>query len=244
MRRICAPTLDARLETALALCRPCALIADIGADHGRQSAAALMRGVAQHALIAVVSAKALEKARARVFRLGLEDRAVFAVADGLDALSALAGQSADTIFILGMGGDTLSGILLRGQARLAGATLVLSAHTDVPALRQTVCDVGSRIHQEAVAQDGERYYILMQCQPAAPHEPTYDDEALWLGPELLKTLPPLWKPVLERRMRLLKQGIGAMERAGLRKDEARLDAFRREMVCVRRALDRYEEVAL
>lgn len=243
MRRIVAPTLDARLETALALCEPCDVCADVGADHGRLGAAALMRGVAKRALLSDVSAKALEKSRVRIRRLGLGDRVVFAVADGLDALDALGDQRADTVFVLGMGGDTVSGILSRGRGRLQGATLVLSVHTDMPELRQTVCEIGYRIRREEVVQDGQRYYILMKCQPAEPSEPAYDDEALWLGPALLRTFPPLWKPVLERRKRLLSQGVEAMAKAGLAKDEARLAAFRREMVCVQRALDHYKEVA-
>lgn len=235
-----APKLSARLEAAVALAEQCAVGADIGADHGRLSAALIMRGIARRMLIADVSEKALQKARLCIGRLGLERQAVFAVADGLDALDAVPDEPVDTAFILGMGGETVSGILLRGRDRLRGATLILSAQTDLALLRQTLCDIGYRARREEVVLDGGRYYILMKCQPARPDEPVYTEEELWLGASLLKALPPLWQPVLVRRKRLLEQATAAMRDAALDKDAQRLEAFERELGYVTRALARYE----
>ena len=66
----------------MALAQGAQVFADIGADHGRLSAVMLLSG-ARSALVADISAAALEKARKRLHALGLDNRATFAVADGL-----------------------------------------------------------------------------------------------------------------------------------------------------------------
>ena len=92
MRR--APILDGRLSAAMALAGQPKLFADIGADHGRLSVVMLLADPKRRALVADVSAAALSKAQARISWMGLTDRAVFAVADGLDALDSLFGWDA------------------------------------------------------------------------------------------------------------------------------------------------------
>ncbi len=228
--------LDGRLSAAMALGAGTRVFADIGADHGRLSAALLLGG-AGHGLVSDVSAAALEKARRRLCALGLEDRATFAVADGLDALSALEGPSPDTIFVLGMGGGTVCGILKRGCHRLCGASLVLGAQTDLPMVRRAVSDIGYRIRREQIAPAGGRDYVLMRCGVARPGEAAYTEEELWLGPVLLRERPAQWRRVLERRERILQQEISAMQRADLEKDKARLALSRRELGYVARALE-------
>ena len=111
------------------------------------------------------SQECMEKARKRLLALGLDNRATFAVADGLAALDALK-QPPDTVFVLGMGGETIGGILHRGHTRLGGAALILGAQTDLPMVRRTVCEVGYRIRSEVIASAGGRDYVLMRCTPA------------------------------------------------------------------------------
>ncbi len=219
----------------------CRLFADIGADHGRLSAIALMQRKAERALVTDISDKALQKARTLITRLGLKERVIFSVSDGLDALKALNGENADAVFILGMGGETVGGILRRGYERLCGSTLIMSVHTDIPALRAAVVDIGYRIREERIAHDSGRDYVLMKCMPALPNEPAYTEEELMMGAELMRSLPSAWKPLLDRRLRLLTQGIAAMEQAGLQKDAERLGLFKREYDYVTSALRRLEE---
>lgn len=234
-------TPDARLSEALDMLGKCGAFADIGADHGRLSAAALLQGRAEHALISDISEKALSKARALIARLGLEERATFAVSDGLDALDALGGRRADAVFILGMGGGTAGGILRRGRDRLNGAALIMSAHSDIPVLRAAVCDIGYRIRDERVVRDGGRFYVLMKCLPALPDERPYDEKELYLGAGLMSAMPSEWLPLLRRNERLLKKCIAAMEAAALQKDGERLTLFRRELGYVTDMLKRCGE---
>ena len=173
-------------------------------------------------------AAALEKARKRLHALGLDNRATFAVADGLAALDALK-QPPDTVFVLGMGGETIGGILRRGHTRLGGAALILGAQTDLPMVRRTVCEVGYRIRSEVIASAGGRDYVLMRCTPARADEAVYTERECMLGPGLLRDPSSEWQRVLKRREHLLQQEISAMEKAGLEKDRERLAMNRREL---------------
>lgn len=231
--------LDGRLQAALLLAQPCGVCADIGADHGRLSAALLQSGRAKHVLAADVSAPSLNKAKHLLGGLGLSDRATFAVADGLRALDAL-NVPAETVFVLGMGGQTLSRILEEGHERLHGATLVLGAQTDLPLLRETLCQIGYRIRQEQPVKESGRYYLLMQCPPAEDGEPAYDERQQLLGPVLLREHPPLWRDMLERRERLLQSAVSSMEQAKTPVDGEQLALYRREMDYVRQALQLFE----
>lgn len=235
-----APILDGRLSAAFALAQDCHAFADIGADHGRLSAALLLADGERRGLVADISPLALTKARSRIHSLLLENRVQFVVADGLDALE---GAKADTVLILGMGGDTIRGILTRGAEHLCGAALILGPHTDAPLVRQALVEIGYRIRQEQIVRDAGRDYLLMRATPALEDEPTYTEEELWLGPVLLRECPVSWLPVLQRRKRLLGQGIRAMRETPKAKDAKRLCDSEREYGYVLRALARFGKEA-
>lgn len=235
-----APILDGRLSAAFALARDCRFFADIGADHGRLSAALLLADSGRRGLVADISPLALSKARSRIHSLRLDERVRFAVADGLDALED---AKADTVLILGMGGDTIRGILTRGVAHLHGAALILGPHTDAPLVRQALMDIGYRIRQEQIVRDAGRDYLLLRATPAVADEPPYTEEELWLGPVLLREHPASWLPVLQRRKRLLGQGIRAMRETPKAKDAQRLCDYEREYGYVLRALARFGKEA-
>lgn len=230
------PILDGRLSAAMELAGETKVFADIGADHGRLSAVLLLNDSERMALVADISAPALSKARTLIERLGLTERAVFAVANGLDALDACREHNPDTIFVLGMGGETVSGILRRGQNKLQGARLILGAQTDLPAVRSTLVEIGYRIRHEVVACENERDYILICAEVSQEHEACYSEEELLLGPSLMRQLPQNWSPVLIRRMRLLEQGIHAMTSSANAKDSERLALFQRELKYIQNVL--------
>jgi tRNA (adenine22-N1)-methyltransferase len=223
------PLLDARLRAAADWVAPCGVCADIGCDHGRLGTALLLENRCHMLLAADVSAKALAKASTRIAAQGLESRTVFAAADGLDALAALPDGRADTVCILGMGGETLAGILTRGQSCLRGARLVLGAQTELPLLRKTLCDIGYRLRAERVIQADGRLYILMLALPAASGAPAYTERQLLLGPCLLATLPPEWTAWLARRRTLLQTAVAALQNAQAEAHATRLAALRQEL---------------
>ena len=229
------PILDERLRAACEMVPPCAICADIGADHGRLSAVLLAEGIAQAVLAADVSEKALSKAKRRLRELHMEERVTFAVADGLQALDALPEPRVDAICILGMGGDTIDSILRDGQTRLQGATLVLGPQTMQPLLRETLSLLSYRLTQERIARADGRMYLLMQAKPCeVPIR--YTEEELLLGPCLLASRPPEWQPWLERKARLLSETVTAMQTANASKDAERLALAQKELEYTRNAL--------
>ena len=233
MRR--APILDGRLSTAMELAKGSRIFADIGADHGRLSTVMLLEDPQRIGLVADISPLALDKARARIERMGLNARAHLRVADGLEALRDFP-YHPDTVFILGMGGDTVSQILLRGSALLHDAALVLGAQTEIPLVREALAQIGYRISNEIIANENKRDYLLIRAERSG-NPVSYSEKEILLGPVLLKTLPQNWLPVLKRRERLLQQGIIAMENSRLEKDSARLEAAKREIQYVSQTID-------
>ena len=132
------PTLDERLQAAADLFTACDIGADIGADHGRLSCYLLHHQVCGRMIVSDVSADSLMKARRLLALHGLDERADFRVADGLDTLDA----PVNCLAICGMGGRLMGDILLRGRQKLQGASLVLSCHTEIPLLRQILSRIG------------------------------------------------------------------------------------------------------
>ena len=235
-----APLLDERLEAAVAMAVPCRVCADIGADHGKLSAAMLCRGLCEHMLVSDISDKALEKSRVLLGGLHLQDQVTFSVADGLDGAKLLT-EPLDTCFILGMGGETMAHILEAGQAALNGAKLILSPQTDIPLVRATLVAMGYRIRREEIIPSGKRQYVLMRAEPALPGERPYTAEELILGPVLMKERPAAWEAYLRREEQYAQTAVAAMEKASTNKDSERLAHFRGTLSLVQEALRGFEK---
>ena len=186
------PQLDERLR-AVANCMPaCDWAADIGADHGRLSCHLLQSGRCKHMLVSDISADSLAKARRLLALHGVAERAEFRVADGLDALTRPVLAAA----ICGMGGATIAKMLQRSPEKLAGAALVLSAHTDIPLVRETLGEIGYHIDEERLARAGGRFYIVIRALPGGAR---YTEKELLLGPALLGDRSPEWLAYLRWR---------------------------------------------
>lgn len=155
--------LDERLALAAALYEPCLLGADIGTDHGYLPCHLLQNHICQRMILTDLSPNAIQRAKAQVQRRHLEERVTLRCADGLDALTEPCG----CVSIMGMGGQTIAEILLRGQARLHGAVLVLSAHTELSAVRQAIMLIGYHITQERLCRADGRFYVFWRAEPGA-----------------------------------------------------------------------------
>ena len=212
------PALDDRLAQALAFFPVCEYGADIGADHGRLSCALLAKGICRRMCVSDISGESLEKARGLLALHGLAQRADFRVGDGLDALP----RAAQAVAILGMGGHTLSQILLKGQGRLKGAALVLSAHTQLPLVRRTLMEMEYHIDAEQIAQAGGRFYVVLRALPGAER---YDQRQLFLGPRLTEGCCAHYRAFLSWRIGVtacMRTADAAQEFAWLKEEEERV----------------------
>ena len=190
-------TLDPRLSLAFELYPPCDLAADIGTDHAYLPIALLKAGKCRRMILSDVSPDALRNARDHVLRAGLSDRADLRLGNGLDVVA----EPCQAVSILGMGGRTIAGILRKGADRLDGAGLLLSAHSDLPEVRQAVMDIGYRLTAEEPVLDGRRFYLIMT---AAPGQEALTSRELRLGKPLFRSSSSLLKPYLAFRTRVLE----------------------------------------
>ena len=198
--------LDERLSLAAELYIPCDLGADIGTDHGQLPCSLLESGVCREMILADVSPKALSRAEAEVCRRHLEKRAELICADGLDALTRPCG----CVSVMGMGGETLSGILRRGKDRLQGAALVLSAHTELHLVRQAICDIGYHITREVLCRSAGRFYVFWQ---ALPGEGIMTADEIRYGSLMLREETPLLREYLAWRRRVASDRLQGLQRA-------------------------------
>ena len=213
--------LDPRLSLAFDLYDRCALAADIGTDHARLPAALLRQGVCDRMVLTDLSPSALENARDNIARAGLTDRVDFRLGDGLLPLR----EDFGVISVLGMGGRTIHQILTRGASRLGGAALILSAHTDLPLVRQAVQDVGLHLVSETPCLDDGRYYLILKALPGEEH---LSPREIRLGRKLFESDSPVLAPYLDHRREVLEAKLAGLTRAA-RPDEARIAELKEDI---------------
>ena len=200
-------SLDARLSLACDLYDPCALGADIGTDHAHLPAALLQRGRCQRMILTDISPDALENARQTMIRYRLMDRVSLRLGSGLEPLSEPCGM----ISVMGMGGRTIHDILLHGQTYLNGASLLLSAHTDLPLIRQALMTIGYYMDREEPCFCAGRFYLVLRARPGLAE---WTPRELRLGGPLFSSSSPVLIPYLSRRREVLRIRLQGLRRAG------------------------------
>ena len=198
--------LDARLSLAYDLYDPCELAADIGTDHAHLPAALLQRGRCQRMILTDLSESALCNARNEMIRCRLMDRVSLRAGDGLAPLSEACGM----ISVTGMGGRTIRDILLEGKEKLQGASLVLSAHTDLPLIREAVQEIGYHLDREEPCFCAGRFYLVLRARPGA-REMT--PREIRLGGPLFESSSDQLIPYLSRRLDVLLDRLRGLESA-------------------------------
>ena len=193
-------TLDPRLSLAFDLYDTCELAADIGTDHARLPAALLQRGRCRRMILTDLSESALANARGEIIRRRLTDRVDFRCGNGLQPLQETCGM----ISVTGMGGRTIRDILLSGQDRLRGASLLLSAHTDLPLIREAVCRIGYHLEAEEPCFSAGRFYLVLRARPGAAE---LTPREIRLGGPLFESASDHLIPYLSRRRDVLQEKL-------------------------------------
>ena len=187
-----------RLARAADMLGPCAVIADIGSDHGRLAVALLQQGRAERVIAGDISATSLEKARSLATLCGVEDRVDLRVADGL---AALAPGEAEAILLAGMGGLLMARILSEGEAVARTAKrIVLQPQGNAAELRTFLYESGYAIEEEAIIFDNGRYYQLIRAVNGQPHPLPrgWPKGYLELGPVAYEGRDPLLLPLAQK----------------------------------------------
>ena len=220
--------LDSRLSLVFDLYPACKLGADIGTDHGYLPCALLEAGKADHMILTDISASALSNATAETVRRHLSSRVTLLTGDGLSPIT----EKCEVISITGMGGRTIRQILLNGLDKLCGATLILSAHTDLPLLRRTLGEIGYTLRSEKICKAAGRFYLVLLATPGVER---LTDQEIRLGSLLFTSEDACLPQYLAHRKQVLSkklQGILSVctdeqnpETNELQSDIAYLDRF-------------------
>ena len=214
-------TLDPRLSLAFDLYDTCELAADIGTDHARLPAALLQRGRCRRMILTDLSESALANARGEIIRRRLTDRVDFRCGNGLQPLQETCGM----ISVTGMGGRTIRDILLSGQDRLRGASLLLSAHTDLPLIREAVCRIGYHLEAEEPCFSAGRFYLVLRARPGAAE---LTPREIRLGGPLFESASDHLIPYLSRRRDVLQEKLKGLLTAD-ESDETLISQIREDL---------------
>ena len=199
-------TLNPRLTLAYDLYDDCDLAADIGTDHAHLPAALLQRGRCQHMILTDISPDSLNKARTEIIRFHLSDRVDFRQGDGLAPLK----ETCRMISVTGMGGRTIRHILMSGYEKLHGASLILSAHTDLHMIRRTILDIGYYLDCEEPCFDAGRYYLVIRARPGTD---SLSEQEIRLGGPLFRSNSPVLPLYLIRRKEILTVQLEGLKSA-------------------------------
>ena len=116
------------------------------------------------------------------------------------------------ISVTGMGGRTIRDILLAGQERLQGASLILSAHTDLPLIREAVCRIGYHLDREEPCFCAGRFYLVLRARPGAAE---MTPREIRLGGPLFDSASGQLIPYLRRRRDVLQEKLNGLRSAGM-----------------------------
>ncbi len=164
--------LTPRLSAALSMLEGSEVVADIGCDHGRLSAALLQQRVCSRVVATDISAPSLEKAQRLLTYIGVSDRASFRLGDGLDVLQP---NECDAITMLGMGGTLMVRILRRCAVAQNGAKrLVLQPMRAQADIREYLHRNNLWITDDRIVVEHGRYYQIFCASPHTMPQPLPD----------------------------------------------------------------------
>lgn len=155
------PRLDERLGAIASEVPACKLAADIGADHGKLACWLLASERADRMVVSDISKQSRDKARDLFMRYDVLDRAEIRSENGLYALRD---REPDAVIIAGMGGGLIREILDQ-PVDLKGARLILSAHTELPLVRDALLRRRYSIIKELLLKASGRYYRVISAVP-------------------------------------------------------------------------------
>ena len=196
---------DRRLEVAASFGRRGARVADIGTDHASLPIYLVGNGFAPCALACDINEGPLRAAKLNISSAGLSDRISTRLTDGL---SGIEDYSPEDIYILGMGGELISKIVLASElSKRSGVRLILQPMTHSHDLRRDLYANGYNIIDETLVKDRDRVYQIIAAEYDGTVRSATEVE-LWLGKknierggEDLKTLTLLYASGLEKRIK-------------------------------------------
>ena len=150
--------LSKRLQCIANMVPPCAVLADVGTDHGYLPAWLLQSGRVERALASDVRPGPLQRARETAEICDLTDRMELYLADGLNYPCA---ERAQVITICGMGGETMISILSAAPWTANGRRLILQPQSKLTELEDWLFLNNYAITDARLCLDAGKYYLAL-----------------------------------------------------------------------------------
>ena len=150
--------LSKRLQCIANMVPPCAVLADVGTDHGYLPAWLLQSGRVERALASDVRPGPLQRARETAEICDLTDRMELYLADGLNYPGA---ERAQVITICGMGGETMISILSAAPWAVDGRRLILQPQSKLTELEDWLFSNSYAITDARLCLDAGKYYLAL-----------------------------------------------------------------------------------
>jgi len=174
--------LSKRLSAIANFVDKCAVVADVGSDHGL-----LLIYLASLGKIAKGYGIENKPGPYQILKHNLESHSEAELKPLLqDGISNLE-KDVDTIVLAGLGGDTIVGILKNGVANLKNVkTIITDSHTSIGEVRRHIVALGFIIKDEALVLEKDKYYEI--CKFVKSDErPAYSDFEYRRGPIIIKS---------------------------------------------------------
>ena len=194
---------------------------DVGCDHAKLAIYLVQSGICKKVTASDINEGPVSKARENVSRRTLMGAPLSDYIDIVltDGLAGLSDRNANRVFILGMGGEVISGILdradfTRSETNKGKIKFVLQPMTSEDKLRAYLCENGYNILDEEMVEDKGRVYAVMSvCFDGVKRE--YTPAQLLLGKKNIEKGGELFLRQLERRMRITLWTIDERKSGGL-----------------------------
>lgn len=143
-----------RFETLLSLIPDCEVFADVGCDHGYMAYEMLKNRKCDRVIVSDISAECLKKAET-LLQETFPDKFTAVVSDGFENVGAC-----DCALIAGMGGDTITDILVAAIGRLP-QYLVLQPMRNAQQVRRSLVTLRYKILRDYTFRDGKFYDVIV-----------------------------------------------------------------------------------
>lgn len=201
-----------RLDTVLSLIDKCAVLADIGCDHGKLALYAAAGGSADFVYAADISEKSLLKAKVL-----LKDckNVQCVVSDGFNSLEKLP----DTAVITGLGGREIVRIISGYNVK----TLILGPQNHAAFLRKALCAEGYKITDDKIAIENNKFYDIIKAVYTNEKHEIGEAAAQWGNYYKIKS------PVLKLKLEITEKKLLTYKRT--RENEEKLKIIQEVKLC-------------
>lgn len=205
------PKISKRLLSAASFARDGDFIADVGTDHAYLPIYLYLNKKIRGAVVSDVNEGPIARAERNIAEYSCKDALIPVLSDGLSKIEE---YSPDTVFILGMGGELIAGIISKVEwVKEKKTRLVMQPMTHPEILRGYLFENGFEITEEALVDDGKIYQIIVASYTGIETEANALE--LRFGKINLSNGEPLLLCALEKEKGVLAVRVNGRSKAGL-----------------------------